>query len=206
VRIVIADDHPLFLIGLQHALEAAGATVVAAAKDGHAAVRACREQRPDAVVLDVRMPRGDGVEACRAVIASGSCSLVLLLTTWLDAHVVEAARLAGARGFVSKEEDAAALIGHLERLIADPSLELFPAVGAPVLTDREFQVLDGLARGLTRKAIAARLGLSPETVKDYIAALFAKLDAHDRVTVVTHAVHLGVMPLPPVGGGDADKH
>ena len=201
MRVVVADDHPLFLVGLRHGLEAAGAEVVAAVRDGDAAVGACRRWRPDAAVFDVRMPRLDGIEACRTVVAGGDCSLVLLLTTWLDAHVIEATRQAGARGMVSKEEDAAAIVGHLTRLANDERLTVFPQVVVPALSDRELQVLDGLARGLTRKAIAARLGISPETVKDYVTSLFCKLDAHDRVTAVTHAVNMGVMPLPPVGGG-----
>jgi two-component system, NarL family, nitrate/nitrite response regulator NarL len=200
MRLVVADDHPLFLVGLQHALEAAGAEVVAAATDGEEAVRECRRHRPDAVALDVRMPRLDGIEACREIVSRGYCSLVVMLTTWLDAHVVEATRAAGARGMISKEADAATLLRELEVLRADPALERFPASSTPTLSDRELQVLDGLARGLTRKAIAKRLGLSPETVKDHVTSLFSKLEVHDRVAAVTHAVQLGVMPLPPVGG------
>jgi two-component system, NarL family, nitrate/nitrite response regulator NarL len=200
VRLVVADDHPLFLAGLRVELERAGAQVVAAVGDGDEAVRACRQLRPDAAALDVRMPRRDGVEACCAIVAAGTCELVVMLTTWLDAHVIEAARAAGARGMISKEADAAALLRELERLRSDPNRESFPPVFAPVLSERELQVLDGLARGLTRKAIASRLGLSPETVKDHVTSLFGKLEVHDRVAAVTHAVQLGVMPLPPVGG------
>ena len=200
MRLVVADDHPLCLVGLRHALEAAGAEVVAAVADGDEAISACRRLKPDAVALDVRMPRRDGVEACRSIVAEGSCALVVMLTTWLDGHVIEASRSAGARGMVSKEADAVVLLQQLERLHADATLECFPPVLAPTLSERELQVLDGLARGLTRKAIAKRLGLSPETVKDHVTSLFTKLEVHDRVTAVTHAVQLGVMPLPPVGG------
>jgi two-component system, NarL family, nitrate/nitrite response regulator NarL len=202
MRVVVADDHPLFLVGLQHGLEAAGATVVAAVADGDAAVDACRRLRPHAAVLDVRMPRCSGVEACRTIVAEKVCDLVVVLTTWLEAHVVEAAREAGARGMLSKEEDAVALLEHLRRLKADRSLQLFPPASAPTLSDRELQVLHGLAHGLTRKAIAKRLGLSPETVKDYVTSLFSKLEASDRITAVTHAVNLGVMPLPHIGGDE----
>jgi two-component system, NarL family, nitrate/nitrite response regulator NarL len=200
VRIVVADDHPLFLLGLRHGLEAAGAEVVAAVENGILAVEACRDHSPDVALLDVRMPRMDGLEACRTITRAATCGAVIILTTWVDAHVIDDARAAGARGFLSKEQDARDIVEQARRLLDEPELLVFPPVHAPELSQREMQVLDGLARGLTRKRIAKELGLSPETVKDHTASLFAKLDAHDRVTAVTNALSLGVMPLPPVGG------
>lgn len=202
MRIVIADDHPLFLLGLQYGLEEAGATVVASVANGVDAVEAARRHRPDAVVLDVRMPQRDGIEACRAILEANACRTIVVLTTWTDAHVVDAARRAGARAMISKETSARSLLGLIMRLQADAALQEFPPVMAPALTERELQVLTGIAQGLTRKAIASKLGISPETVKDHVTALFSKLDANDRVSVVTRAVNLGVMPLPPDGGGD----
>ena len=205
MKMVVADDHPLFLLGLKHGLEEAGAFVVVAAHDGVAALEACRSHRPDVAILDVRMPRMDGVQACRAITEAVPGCVVMIVTTWVDAHVVDAAKEAGARAFISKEQDAREIVLSADRLVADPDLLLFPPVRTPEFTVREMQVLDGLARGLTRKRIAADLGLSPETVKDYTTSLFAKLEAHDRVTAVTRALHLGLMPLPPVGGGEPTR-
>ena len=201
VSIVVADDHPLFLSGVEHGLRAAGFSVVATVHDGDDAVRAAERWRPDAVLLDVRMPQRSGVDACAAILAAGHARVAVLLSTWADVMTTRRARSAGARALLSKESTIEEIVSCIESLLADPSAERFPRHDAPVLTDRETEVLQGLALGLSRKQIASRLGLSPETVKDYIASLFLKLDAQDKVSVVTNAVSRGMLALPPDGGG-----
>lgn len=201
VSVVIADDHPLFLSGVQHGLTSAGFVVLAAVHDGDAAVHAAERWRPDAVLLDVRMPQRSGVDACAAILAAGHARVGVLLSTWADVMTTRRARDAGARALLSKESTIDEIVACINSLLADKRAEWFPHHHAPALTDRETEVLQGLAQGLSRKQIASRLGLSPETIKDYITSLFLKLDAQDKVSVVTNAVSRGVLALPPDGGG-----
>lgn len=191
-KVLIADDHPLFRVGLSYALAGLGFEVAGEAPDGEAAVRFCRSTRVDLVVLDVRMPGLDGISACRQIRALPTPPGVVMLSTYQEPAILQAAREAGANAFLSKETRPAVLARVLARVAVEPELVLLPSVELPPLTPRETEVLRLLVTGQTNKQIARELGISPETVKDHLNNLYRKLDAGDRVTAARRAVELGI--------------
>jgi DNA-binding NarL/FixJ family response regulator len=191
IRVLIADDHPLFRVGLAHALRARGFDVVAEAENGRNAVDLARTLRPELAVLDVRMPEMDGVEACRLLCAEAPAPHVVMLTTFDEPALVAAAAEAGATAYLSKETDPHRLAETLMRIAADPQRDWMPRVELPVLTRRERDVLALLAAGHSNREIAATLGIGAETVKDHVASLYRKFDVSDRVSAVREAERLG---------------
>lgn len=191
IRVLIADDHPLFRVGLAHALRARGFEIVAEAENGRHAVELARTHRPDLVVLDVRMPEMDGIEACEALCAMDDAPSVVMLTTFDEPALVSAAAAAGATAYLSKETDPRRLAESLERIAVEPGRDWMPRVALPELTRREREVLALLADGLTNREIAGRLGIGAETVKDHVASLYRKLDVRDRVSAVREADRFG---------------
>ncbi len=208
VRIVVADDHEVIRDGLAELLNTqADFTVVATASDGAEAVRICHEHRPDVVLMDVRMPGVDGIEATRELARSGSdAPRVLILTTFdLDEYVYDALR-AGASGFLLKDGTAERLFDAV-RVIAAGEALLAPAITRrlinefaaqrPVsperssalssLTRRETEVLRLLAQGLSNLEIAARLAITEETVKTHVGRILSKLRLRDRTQAVIAA-------------------
>ncbi len=208
VRIVVADDHEVIRDGLAELLNTqADFTVVATASDGAEAVRICHEHRPDVVLMDVRMPGVDGIEATRELARSGSdAPRVLILTTFdLDEYVYDALR-AGASGFLLKDGTAERLFDAV-RVIAAGEALLAPAITRrlinefaaqrPVsperssalssLTRRETEVLRLLAQGLSNLEIAARLAIAEETVKTHVGRILSKLGLRDRTQAVIAA-------------------
>ena len=194
LRVVIADDHPAFGLGLRLALKDAGLEVLAVAVDGGGAVRAADEHKPDAVVLDVRMPGINGVEACRTIVEQGLASTVLILSTYDDPATMRRAKEAGARAFLTKETPVHVVAEVIHRLAREPRLSLIDAPALPHLTRRENQVLTFLAEGHSNKEIARRLGIGVETVKDHCSAVFGKLHASDRVQAIIAARRMGLVP------------
>ena len=193
MRVLIADDHPLFRMGLAVALVQEGFEIVAEVGSGDLAIDRCRQGGIDIAVLDVRMPGSDGIAACQAITAMPDAPLVAILTTFDEPAIIAAARKAGAHAYLSKETAADELARILRKLADDPSRRYLPRVDLPDLTPREAEVLVLLAEGLATKQIASRLGLSPETVKDYVQAVYRKLDVHDRVSAVRRAADLGLV-------------
>lgn len=203
VRVLVADDQELVRTGLAMILDAQpGIEVVAQAADGVEAVELARRLRPDVCLLDVRMPRLDGLEVTRLLAGPGVADplAVVVITTFdLDEYVYAALR-AGARGFLLKDAGAALLVQAVtaaadgEALIA-PSVtvrllqtfaERSPAAArrpAEALTARESQVLAAVARGLTNAEIAAELHITLSTVKTHVASLLTKLGARNRVEI-----------------------
>ena len=193
MRVLIADDHPLFRLGLALALGAEGFEVAGEVENGRQAVERCAQGGVDVVLMDVKMPDMDGIEACRQALAGARAPLVVMLTTFEEPAIVRAAREAGATAFLSKETEPRELARLLRAILDDPERDWMPRVELPDLTPREAQVLQLMARGLSNKGIAKELGLSPETVKDYLLGAFRKLDVRDRVSAVRRASELGLV-------------
>lgn len=192
MRVLIADDHPLFRMGLSLALTSEGFEVVAEASNGREAVARSREG-VDVVLLDVKMPEMDGIEACALIAELPEPPIVVMLTTFEEPAIVQAARNAGARAYLSKETAPRELAALLRSIVDDPDRNRMPSVHLPVLTPREADVLALLAEGLSNKAMAQQLGLSPETVKDYLNGVFRKLEVRDRVSALKRATELGLV-------------
>jgi DNA-binding NarL/FixJ family response regulator len=212
LRIVVADDHQVVRDGFAGLLETQpDFTVVATACDGAEAVQLCGELNPDVVLMDVRMPVMDGIEATRQIAASGSDGpRILILTTFdLDQYVYDALR-AGASGFLLKEVTAERLFDAV-RVIAAGEALLAPAVTrrlidefaqarpmpAPatlsLLTVRETEVLRLLAEGLSNSEIATRLVITEETVKTHVSRVLTKLGLRDRTQAVVAAYETGLV-------------
>lgn len=193
MRIVIADDHPLFRIGLKYALREEGFEVVAEACDGVQALRAAQELSPDAALLDVKMPGLTGIEVCEQLRRTHPEIVSVLITTFSEPAIVQAARQAGVRGYLSKETPPSELARQLRDILARPDLDRLPRVEVPRLTPRECDVLPLLARGYSNKEIARHLGVSPDTIKDHLARLYTKLEVRDRTEAVGRARTLGLI-------------
>ena len=210
IRVVVADDQPVVLAGFAAMIASAtDLDVVATAPDGEALVRAVALHRPDVAVVDVRMPRMDGIAATRRIIADHPATRVLILTTFdLDEYVYDALR-AGASGFLLKDVQAARLIEAV-RMVADGSMLLGPSAtrrlvedladqgavqvnpGIAELSDREREVLLAIARGLSNLEIAAEFVVSENTVKTHVSQVLRKLGARDRVQAVIAAYEAGI--------------
>ncbi len=192
-RVLIVDDHPLFRLGLAMALGAEGFTVAGEAEDGERALARAAATDVDAVLLDVRMPGIDGIEVCRRLKETASPPVIVMLTTYEEPGVIEAARQAGATAYLSKETAPKELARLLAAILADPQRDWMPRTSLPELTKREEEVLALLSLGLTNKAIARQLDLSPDTVKDYLERVYQKLEVNDRLSAVRRATELGLV-------------
>jgi DNA-binding NarL/FixJ family response regulator len=221
--VLIADDQALVRVGLRKILEAEPKiTVVGEVEDGEDAVAEARRLRPDIVLMDIRMPVLDGIEATRRIVRIHPSTRVLILTTFgLDGYVFDALH-AGASGFMLKdaspEEIAAAvrIVASGDALIApavtrsvieefvrrEPLVELAEPPTLAELTPREREVLDLLARGLSNPEICERLVISEATAKTHVARILQKLDLRDRVQAVIFAYESGlVAPGSATGTG-----
>ncbi|MFE0476325.1 response regulator [Streptomyces sp. NPDC058947] len=218
ISVLLADDQPMIRTGFRYILEAEpDIEVVGEAADGREAVEETRRLSPDVVLMDIRMPRMDGVEATRLIAERGLPGRVIILTTFdLDQHVVDALR-AGASSFLVKDGPADSLVAAIRTVAAGEAvlaprvtrrlLERFagmPSEAAPpvpprldVLTGREVDVLRTLARGLSNAEIAAELGIGETTVKTHIAHILDKFQLRDRVQAVILAYDSGLVTPRP---------
>lgn len=214
IRVAIADDQELVRSGVRLILEGEDdLEVVGEARNGEEAIELVRRERPDVLLLDIRMPGEDGIGAARRILAEGIPIRVLILTTFdLDEYVYEALR-AGASGFLLKDmagEDIVAAVRQAARgadsllapAVTRRLIERFASSHQPLrasstalrdLTNREAEVLRLLARGLTNAEIAARLSIGETTVKTHVARLLMKLDLRDRVQAVIYAYEAGLV-------------
>ena len=215
VSIVVADDHEVVRAGFAALLDTQpDFTVLGTASDGDEAVRVCRELRPDVVLMDVRMPSLDGIEATRQLAGTGeSGPRVLILTTFdLDEYVFDALR-AGASGFLLKDVtaerlfDAVRVVAAGEALLAPavtrrliseftrlrPVPEGVPSAALAALTPRETEVLRLVAEGLSNPEVARRLVVTEETVKTHVSRILAKLGLRDRTQAVVAAYESGLV-------------
>jgi DNA-binding NarL/FixJ family response regulator len=214
IRVLLVDDQPMIRTGFRLILEAEpDIVVVGEASDGAAAVESAQALTPDVVLMDIRMPHMDGVEATRRIVQAGSPSRIVILTTFdLDAHVVDALR-AGASGFLVKDGPADSLVSAI-RTVADGEAVLSPRVthrlldrfahlASPTtptvptkldaLTGRELDVLRALTRGLSNAEIALELGVGETTVKTHVAHILEKYRLRDRVQAVILAYDCGLV-------------
>ncbi|MQY02669.1 response regulator [Actinomadura macrotermitis] len=218
IRVVVADDMEVVRAGFAALLDTQPDLAVAGtAADGAEAVRRCAELDPDVVLMDVRMPVMDGIEAARRITAAGGPARVLMLTTFdLDEHVYDAL-VAGASGFLLKDVTAERLFDAVRVVAAGEALlapgitrrligefaRLRPRPAAPALaalTPRETDVLRLVAEGLSNPEIAARLVIGEETVKTHVSRVLRKLGLRDRVQAVVTAYESGLV-VPRTGAG-----
>jgi DNA-binding NarL/FixJ family response regulator len=208
VRVVVADDQTVVRDGLVTLLKLLpGIDVVAAASDGDEAVRLVAEHNPDVLLVDLRMPKCDGVEATRRVRTDHPGTEVVVLTTYSDDDSVLSALRAGARGFLTKDADAESIGRALQAAAAGQSIvdaevqrRLIEGAATPKpadpadtgLTPREIEVLRLIADGLSNTEIARHLVVSEATVKTHINHLFAKANLRDRAQAVAYAYRLGL--------------
>ncbi|HEY3507309.1 MAG TPA: response regulator transcription factor [Actinocatenispora sp.] len=210
IRVVVADDQRVVRDGIELMLSLTeGVEVVATAADGEAAVAAVAAYDPDVVLMDLRMPRCDGVAATRIVRRDHPRSQVVVLTTYADDESVLAALRAGARGYLTKDAGAEEVARAVRRVASgqadlDPDvqrrlLELLPAhPAAPLgvapdgLTEREVEVLSLIAAGLSNAEIARSLVVSEATVKTHVNHVFAKTGVRDRAQAVAYAYRHGL--------------
>ncbi|MEV7033813.1 response regulator transcription factor [Streptomyces sp. NPDC093272] len=212
IRVVVADDQALVRTGFRMIIDARDdLEVVGEAADGDEAVRLVRRTHPDVVLMDVRMPVLDGIEATRRIVADGGAARVLVLTTWdVDEHVPAALR-AGASGFLLKDIRSAELVDAIRRT-AEGGLPLAPSVtrrmldhllrtaprtapaeGLEGLSPRETEVLTLVGQALSNAEIARELDLSEATVKNHVSAVLRKLGLRDRVQAVVAAYDRGLV-------------
>ena len=217
IRVLLVDDQPLLRTGFRMILEAEpDLVVVGEAGDGEAALELARTLAPDVVLMDVRMPRMDGVEATRRIVgphpAPGTARVLVLTTFDLDEYVVEALR-AGASGFLLKDVPAddlvtairvvaagdAVVAPSITRRLLDRFASHLPAADAPTptalarLTERELDVLRLVAKGRSNAEIAGELFVSETTVKTHVGHVLTKLDLRDRVQAAVFAYEVGLV-------------
>ncbi len=212
IRLLLADDHRMLREGLRRSMADEGFSVVGEASTGREAIDAARILEPDVVLMDVSMPDLDGVAAVRALHAQAPHVRVVMLSMHSDADIVAAALEAGACGYLVKDcsideiaeavrlavdgdtaisrQFAASMLAEGRRLDQEPD----PPVER-VISVREAEVLQLVADGCTTSEVAGNLFISQKTVKNHLAAVFQKLDAHDRTQAVVRAVRMGIIRL-----------
>jgi len=212
ITVLLVDDQPLMIVGLKMIIrETPDIEVVGDAADGREAVRLVRDLQPDVVVMDIRMPGMDGIAATRIVTSDPVAPRVLMLTTFDDDEYIYGALRAGASGFLVKNMALETILDAI-RVVASGDALIAPSVTRRLIdefaarpkttvtrrplrgvTDREYEVLTLIGRGLSNSEIADRMVISGATVKTYVGRLLAKLDARDRVQLVIIAYEAGLV-------------
>jgi len=201
LRLLLADDHPVVRAGLAAVLKFDPRfTVVAEAADGHAAIAAHREHRPDITLMDVRMPHLDGIEAARRIRVQSPGARILMLTTYNAEEDIRRAMDAGASGYLLKDSSQDDLITALlavhrgeKWLPANIARRLREHTQEAPLSPRQFEVLELLSKGLSNKEIASVLGFTTDGTKAHLRTIFAKLGVADRTEAVVHAIQRGLI-------------
>lgn len=206
IRLLICDDHPVVRLGLRGMLESQpDLEVIAEAADGDEAVTLARYHRPDVILMDLRMPKMDGVEATKQIRSELSDARVLILTTYeTDADVLRVVS-AGALGFLLKDSPEEKIFGAIRDVsqgnspltssVAARLMERLRGNNENILSPREVEILQLVAHGANNKGIASELWISEATVKSHLNRIFDKLDATDRTSAVTAALRRGIIRL-----------
>lgn len=209
LRVLIADDHPMFRHGMVSLLEATSEfTVVGEATTGAEAVELAASLQPDVMLMDIRMPGINGIEATRQIVHTSPHIRILIVTMAEDDASVFTAMRAGARGYILKDAQKAELLRAIRAVgsgeaifspaIAERLMDFFaesrpiaPALAFPELTEREREILELIAQGQSNTEIATRLVLSPNTVRNYVSNIFSKLQVIDRAHAIVRARDAG---------------
>jgi DNA-binding NarL/FixJ family response regulator len=221
IRVLIADDHPVFRDGLRVLLDSLpDAEVVGEAASGEEAVKLAISEQPDVILMDLQMPGINGIEATRTILRTAPHIGVLVVTMFEDDDSVFAAMRAGARGYLLKGADQQEILRGIravasgeaifgpaiaQRLIsffAQPNPPLPPQI-FPELTDREREILTGIARGKSNTQIADQLYLSQKTVRNHVSNIFSKLQVADRAQAIVRAREAGLAGDDDRGSGTA---
>jgi len=224
-RILLADDHPVFLVGVRALLGShAGWEICGEAGDGRDAVEKCRQLKPDLVVLDIGMPRLNGMDAARQILRSNAKQRILVLTDVDAEQVIRECLEAGVRGWVFKTDGAHDLIAAVEALeqhrstfsprVSDLVLDGYlrrPTVNTVLVMPRELaarerEVVQLVAEGKTSKEIAVMLGVSVKTVETHRSNILIKLKIHSTVELVMYAVRNGIVSVKFPDAAPQDPH
>jgi DNA-binding NarL/FixJ family response regulator len=205
--VMLVDDHTMLRQGLRRSLETEGITVVAEASNGEEAIKIALATKPNVVLMDVSMPQIDGIEATRRLMAADNRQRVVILTMHIDRDVIERAMKAGAVGYMTKDSTvkevvmAVKLAANGDRILSPRLAELMlaeatsPDDPVSILTNREEELLQLIADGLATSEVAGRMYISQKTVKNHLASIYDKLQAHDRTQAVLTAVKMGIVKL-----------
>lgn len=206
VRVLVVDDHQLIRQSLRTALADAGYVVVGEAADGVTAVSLAVSLRPDVIVMDISMKDGDGITATREIMRIDRRHRIVMLSMHGEPDMVRKALQAGAIGFVTKDSQVSDVVDAV-RLAASGDVMLTGEIaeamldnshderGGSILSQRETEVLQLIARGMSTSEIADRLFISQKTLKNHLASVYHKLDARDRTHAVVLGVKLGIVSL-----------
>jgi two-component system, NarL family, response regulator DegU len=206
MRLILVDDHQLLRDSLKRQFEELGHEVVADLSDGTRAVSAALALRPDVILMDISMSEGDGITATQAIIDADARQRIVMLTMHTETDIVRRALKAGAVGYVTKDSSfsqvlEAVLLAHDGDMILSPDLAAALLAESQfahenqekVITEREEQVLQLLADGLSTPEIAERLFISQKTVKNHLASIYEKIDARDRTQAVIRGIKMGII-------------
>ena len=203
IRVLIADDHTIVRIGLKALFaEEADLEVIGEAKNGLEAVKIALETNPDVVIMDLQMPKKDGVEATRELAEKLPSAAIAILTTYGTSDGIAHALQVGAKGAMLKTADDARLVASIRKIAAgekyvSPDIRKLLAENPPVpeLSARQQEILQSLTTGLTNKEIAQQLGIRRDSVEDHINTLFAKLGVTNRTEAVAIALRKHLLKI-----------
>lgn len=207
---MLVDDHHLLRQSLKRQLEDLGHEVVAEVADGASAVSVALTTQPDIILMDISMPGGDGISACRAIMEADARQRIVMLTMHIETDLIRKALKAGAVGYLTKDVTFDEVLSAL-RMACDGDVIISPefahalldeveetrAIQEKILSDREMEVLQLLADGQSTPEIATNMFISQKTVKNHLAAIYAKIDARDRTHAVIRAVKMGIIKIGP---------